>query len=128
MKARDAHILWTPADCKRRLLRRGDHPPGSVKVLPFLSDGDRKEAVRYKRDAGASFTDWRHRSSEQLKALVLAEFHALVVRDGMHPQAVHQAFLVIDEYREAISPDVGARRARNGMTAGGSLREVYLLG
>ena len=25
----------------------------------------------------------------------------------MHPQAVHQAFLVIDEYREAISPDVG---------------------
>ena len=55
LKARDAHILWTPADCKRRLLRRGDHPPGSVKVLPFLSDGDRKEAARYKRDAGASF-------------------------------------------------------------------------
>ena len=108
MKARDAHILWTPADCNRRLLRRGDHPPGSVKVLPFLSDGDRKEAARYKRDAGASFTDWRHRSSEQLKALVLAEFHALVVRDGMHPQAVHQAFLVIDEYREAISLDVKA--------------------
>ena len=24
----------------------------------------------------------------------------------MHPQAVHQAFLVIDEYREAISPDI----------------------
>ena len=46
MKARDAHILWTPADCKRRLVRRGVYPPGSVKVLPFLSDGDRKEAVR----------------------------------------------------------------------------------
>ena len=106
MKARDAHILWTPADYKRRLLRRGDHPPGSVKVLCFLSDGDRKEAARYKRDAGASFTDWRHSSSEQLKALVLAVFHALVVRDGMHPQAVHQAFLVIDEYREVISPDI----------------------
>jgi hypothetical protein len=104
MKARDAHILWTPADYRKRLLRRGDHPPGSVKVLPFLSDGDRKEAARYKRDAGASFTDWRHRSSEQLKAL--AQFQALVVRDGMHPQAVHQAFLVIDEYREAISPDI----------------------
>jgi hypothetical protein len=42
---------------------------------------------------------------------VLAEFHALVVRDGMHPQAVHQAFLVIDEYREAISPGIeGASR------------------
>jgi hypothetical protein len=77
-----------------------------VKVLPFLSEGDRKEAARYKRDAGASFTDWRHRSSEQLKALVLAEFHALVVRDGIHPHAAHQAFLVIDEYREVISSDI----------------------
>jgi hypothetical protein len=77
-----------------------------VKVLRFLSNGDRKEAQRYKRDAGASFTDWRHRPSEQLKALVLAEFHALVVSDGMHPQAVHKAFLVIDEYREVISPDI----------------------
>ena len=111
MKARDAHILWTPGDCNRRLLRRGDHPPGSVKVLPFLSDGDRKEAARYKRDTGASLTDWRHRSSEQLKALVLTEFHALVVRDGMHPQAVHQAFLVIDEFREAVSPVVEAGEA-----------------
>ena len=106
MKATEAHFLWTPADCKKRLLRRGDHPPGSVKVLRFLSDGDRQEAQRYKRDAGASFTDWRHRSSEQLKALVLAVFHALVVRDGIHPQAAHQAFLVIDEYREIISPDI----------------------
>jgi hypothetical protein len=106
MKARDAHVLWTPADYKKKLLRRGDHLPGSVKVLRFLSNGDRKEAQRYKRDAGASFTDWRHRPSEQLKALVLAEFHALVVSDGMHPQAVHKAFLVIDEYREVISPDI----------------------
>jgi hypothetical protein len=119
MKARDAHILWTPADCNRRSLRRGDHPPVSVKVLPFLSDGDRKEAARHKRDAGANFTDWRHRSSEQLKALVLAEFHALVVRDGMHPQAVHQAFLVIDEYREAISPDVGGAEGEKRHDSGG---------
>ena len=106
MKARDAHVLWAPADYKKKLLRRGDHPPGSVKVLRFLRNGDWKEAQRYNRDAGASFTDWRHRPSEQLKALVLAEFHALVVSDGMHPQAAHKAFLVIDEYREGISPDI----------------------
>jgi hypothetical protein len=73
-------------------------------VLRFLSEGDRQETQRYKRDAGASFTDWRHRSSEQLKAMVLAEFRALVVRDGIHPQAAHKAFEVIDEYREVISP------------------------
>ena len=47
----------------------------------------------------------------QASPIRLAEFHALVVRDGMHPQAVHQAFLVIDEYREVISPDIeGASR------------------
>jgi hypothetical protein len=89
MKARHAHILWTPVDYRRHLLRRGDHPPGSVKVLPFLSDGDRKEAARYKRDAGASFTAWRHRSSEQAQGPGAGRLHALVVRDGMHPQAVH---------------------------------------
>jgi hypothetical protein len=119
MKAREAHILWTPADYKRRLLRRGGHPPGSVKVLRFLSEADRQEAQRYKRDTGASLTDWRHRSSEQLKALVLAEFHTLVVRDGMHPQAVHQAFLVIDEYREVISPDI------RGSKGGANLKELH---
>ena len=119
MKARDAHILWTPAACNRRLLRRGDHPPGSVKVLPFSATATGKRPLGTSGDAGACFTDWRHRSSEQLRALVLAEFHALVVRDGMHPQAVHQAFLVIDEYREAISLDVGGAEGEKRHDSGG---------
>jgi hypothetical protein len=116
-QARDAHILWTPADYKKKLLRRGDHPPGSVKVLRFLSDGDRKEAQRYKRDAGASFTDWRH--SPLGTAQVLAEFHALVVMsDG---KQLTRPFLVIDEYRGGISQTLTARTERPA--AKGSTRD-----
>ena len=32
-------------------------------------------------------------------------FNALVVRDRIDPKAAHAAFLEIDEYRMAISPD-----------------------
>ena len=50
---------------------------------------------------------------DQLKTLVPAEFHALLVRDGIHPQAAHKAFLVIDEYREVISPDIEGADGRS---------------
>ena len=32
-------------------------------------------------------------------------FNTLVVRDGINPKAAHAAFLEIDEYRMAISPE-----------------------
>jgi hypothetical protein len=36
----------------------------------------------------------------------------MVVRDGVPPDAVHRAFLALDEYRDALPPDVpGASRA-----------------
>jgi hypothetical protein len=33
------------------------------------------------------------------------DFHTLVVRDGIDPQAAHREFLKIDEYRKRIAPD-----------------------
>jgi hypothetical protein len=39
-------------------------------------------------------------------ALVLTDFHAAVVRDGIDPRKAHQAFLAIDEFRRVISPDI----------------------
>jgi len=82
-------------------------PPAGLRESASLSQ--RRRPTRdssVQAGSGACLTDWRHASSEQLKALVLAVFHALVVRDGIHPEAAHQAFLVIDEYREIISPDI----------------------
>jgi hypothetical protein len=43
---------------------------------------------------------------DALKLALFLEFHELVVRDGLDPQRVHEAFLVIDEYAESIAPHV----------------------
>ena len=126
MKARDAHILWTPADCNRRLLRRGDHPPGSVKVLPFLSDGDRKEAARYKRDAGEeyalmreimndgetlplSFDEWEEKAESERAAAKREGVNILpIFRDA------DEFVTFCKEKIEGISPHFAPRyRARN---------------
>ena len=39
-------------------------------------------------------------------AKLFIDFHTVVVRDKIDPQAAHQAFLVVDEYRSMISPDI----------------------
>ncbi len=41
-----------------------------------------------------------------LVLLMFISFNTLVTRDKLDPQAVHQAFLTIDEYRKRISPDM----------------------
>ncbi len=38
-------------------------------------------------------------------ARLFIDFQTIVVRDGLDPQAVHKAFLAIDEYRFRIAPD-----------------------
>jgi hypothetical protein len=38
-------------------------------------------------------------------ALMFIDFHKVVVRDGVDPQAAHREFLKIDEYCRRISPD-----------------------
>ena len=38
--------------------------------------------------------------------MMFLDFHTLVVRDGIDPQAAHREFLKIDEYRRRISPDI----------------------
>ena len=42
----------------------------------------------------------------KLLAMLFIEFNAMIVRDGIDPQEAHHAFLAIDEYREAIAPDI----------------------
>ncbi len=38
--------------------------------------------------------------------MMFIDFHTLIVRDGIDPQAAHREFLKIDEYRRRISPDI----------------------
>jgi hypothetical protein len=43
--------------------------------------------------------------SSKIAALFI-DFHALVVRDGIDPLALHREFLKIEEYRYHIHPDI----------------------
>jgi hypothetical protein len=39
-------------------------------------------------------------------ALMMADWHAMVVRDGVDPQVAHREFLKIKEYRQLIAEDI----------------------
>ena len=49
----------------------------------------------------------RHDWPEDRKVMMMfIDFHTLIVRDGIDPQAAHREFLKIDEYRRRIAPDI----------------------
>jgi hypothetical protein len=106
MKAHEALIAWTPAYAADL------HPAtvGQVKVGPLLGEGDADWTKPYAMTGGASEVALRSWRGDKSRARLFIEFHTLVVRDGIDPQVAHAAFLAIDEYAEAISPDIpGAR-------------------
>jgi hypothetical protein len=105
MKAHDALIAWTPVHTTHR-----PKTIGQVKVGPLLHDGGEDWSKLFAFTGGAAQVDRRKWRGAKSVAQVFIEFHTLVVRDGIDPQVAHKAFLVIDEYAEAISPDIpGAR-------------------
>ena len=100
MKAYEAMIAWTPA------YYQGDLTVGQVEVGPLVKEGDPDWTKSYRFTGGAAFAS-RHgaRGAESL-AYLFIDFHTLVVRDGIEFSKVHEAFLAIDEYRAAISPEI----------------------
>lgn len=105
MKTKDALIAWTPDQ-----EWHGDDPSrGRVEVGPLLTDGVRDWTLhpfRYDMTGGAAHVDRRTMPAWQAIAMLFIDFHTMVVRDGIHPQVAHEAFLKIDEYRERIAPDI----------------------
>lgn len=99
MKQRDAVIAWTPA----RWAELRPETAGQVAVLPLSEAAG--AAKRYMMRAGASSSALQAMSEEARIARLFIDFQTLVVRDGLDPQAVHRAFLAIDEYRFRIAPD-----------------------
>ncbi len=99
MKQLDAIIAWTPV----RWAELRPETAGQVAVLP-LPDTE-GAARRYMMRAGASSSALQAMSEEARIARLFIDFQTLVVRDGLEPQAVHRAFLAIDEYRFRIAPD-----------------------
>jgi hypothetical protein len=61
---------------------------------------------RYRYTGAACFADVHRLGPKALAIRVLSDFHAIVVRDRVSVEAAHRAFLVIDEYRAHLAPDV----------------------
>jgi len=89
MKANEALIAWNP---------RGDVKVACVGTKNW-SDG-------FSRTGGATYSNTRNLTADKSVLMLFIEFHTLVVRDGVQPEIAHKAFLAIDEYRNAIAPDI----------------------
>ena len=105
MKAKDVNIAWTPAHAFDDGPRAaGMAPAGSIEV--GLHRPPNRWADKHPRIVGACCMDWQKVTREEQTAQVLALFVAIVVRDGVDPQAAHREFLKIDEYLLALRGDV----------------------
>ena len=62
--------------------------------------------VRYQMTMGAAFFDVRKLTGLAAGHRVMSDFIGVVVRDGVDIAAAHNAFLAIDEYRNAIPEDM----------------------
>jgi hypothetical protein len=60
----------------------------------------------YRFTGGAAYIEARKIRGEKAKLAALIEWHTIVVRDGIDPQVAHNEFLKIDEYRDALPPDI----------------------
>ena len=99
MKVENAQIEWEPGT------------PDGVLVFERKYDGNRRvirasNAPRYPMSGGAADSERASLTGKPALVALLADFHTLVVRDGIDPQAAHREFLKIDEYRRVISPDI----------------------
>jgi len=54
----------------------------------------------------AAYTNFRTMDYEERKLMVFIEAMHLIIRDRCDPDAVHKAFLDLDEYRDGCSDDM----------------------
>jgi hypothetical protein len=88
-------VCWNPAHHRE---------PGEV-LVARLGD-DRHWDRRYAHAAGMCMTARHNLPLADKVMMMFIDFHTLVVRDGIDPQAAHREFLKIDEYRQRIAPGI----------------------
>ncbi len=78
--------------------------PESVEVGPWPDKTGWSDPYQY---TGGCCELARHKWPKDRKVMMMfIDFHTLIVRDGIDPQAAHREFLKIDEYCRRISPDI----------------------
>ena len=88
MKASEALVTWD------------NKPEPRVCVGPLGEPSRRSRELFY--SGGAAWVSRRTMRGKKQIACVLADFVTLTVKFGLPPKVVHEAFLEIDEHREAV--------------------------
>jgi hypothetical protein len=96
----EADIIWTPADADVSTA-------GAVRVERHLSGWQRTPQDRWMPAAEAWGLGCALSKSDPIRRLLslFILFNTITVRDGIEIAKAHDAFLVVDEYRRAISTD-----------------------
>lgn len=100
MKAAEALIAWTPTGADPHVWGQSIGKIEVGLVYPHSTAWSKP----YAKTVGAAFGARRTMTGWQQVANVLMDFQGIVT-GGIAPDAAHQAFLAIDEYRWMIGPD-----------------------
>ncbi len=106
MRAREALIAWTPAAFK------GESTACQIKIGRLIDETQHDWTDPFMNTGGAAHVWRRSLKGDEAVKMVFIDFQTIVVGDGIDPQTAHQAFLVIDEYAEAIAADLPGARGR----------------
>lgn len=91
-------IGWTPKHRSKVGI------PGKIIIIPKTNDG--RDWFRYfgvTDSTGACWVQWREMTDkERLLKLYIEAWH-IIARDGVSPEDVHAALMVIPEYRNSLS-------------------------
>jgi hypothetical protein len=93
-----AMIAWTP------MQDRLAGTAGRIVIIPYLNDD--RDWFKYfgvTDSTGACWAQWEKWTKQQRLLKLYIEAWHIIARDGISPEAVHAAFMVIPEYRESLS-------------------------
>lgn len=89
VRLKNAIILWQSGVCCPDVL-----------VIDKESDENPR---RFMNNTGACMTWWRDETDERRLQMLFIEAWRIVIRDGVSPKLLHEALLVIPEYRVGCS-------------------------
>lgn len=90
---KSAMIAWND-------LREDRGTPGQVMVIPWPDTKAACDHLKLTMTCGAAMTEWRNWSKERRLLQLFIEAWYIVCGDGVEPKAMHDALMVIPEYRD----------------------------
>lgn len=91
MKAKECMFAWNPDSSQ-------------VEIGPWPDKT--RWSDKYDMTGGATYSHVREKEGAELVGYMFIEAMHLIIRDNVDPIAVHNAFCLIDEYRQGLAQDV----------------------